>query len=353
MSSYIDFHNQHLVDTGGRRKPYHLDKTAKILSWSPCRRGRPCGGVGDRINGIIQSFLTAICTDRVFLIDGWEGLDHYLEPRHIAWPIDHVASVPPSKQVIRAMDNRKNPFLIEPSVSRQYDSDRGIEMWTNLWMNETVWARSHCWNEYVNRFEGRAGTDPYLFRTAFHALFRWTPAVLRATDQLTQWAGITGPYIAMHIRTGSGLSWKDPARHAAEEDWTQFAACARKLQAAVATILSDCSSLPIYLASDHPAVKETLLQEHDSIKTVRNLDVVHVDKSRKELLQNTNAAELIVFAEWRVLQEAVCLVQSHSKFSKTAAELGRGCVVLYDDCGDEQVEQAVTALKHQQSTVRS
>ena len=66
LEDYIAFHNHHTVAAAERS----AGKDPQFLIW---KCGYPedtgCGGVGDRIKGIISAFYTAICSRRIFLID--------------------------------------------------------------------------------------------------------------------------------------------------------------------------------------------------------------------------------------------------------------------------------------------
>lgn len=61
-------------------KEYHADQlrnhldTARFLVYS-CSEGDSCGGIGDRLRGIITCFYLAVATDRVFLIHNPSPID--------------------------------------------------------------------------------------------------------------------------------------------------------------------------------------------------------------------------------------------------------------------------------------
>ena len=58
IQDYIKFHNETKFKPG-----------AKYLIWRCRRDEQPCGGIGDRIKGIMSALYTAICTGRIILID--------------------------------------------------------------------------------------------------------------------------------------------------------------------------------------------------------------------------------------------------------------------------------------------
>ena len=85
IRNYIQFHqahvrNGHLVDTATPYMQY------ECLHTEGGRTGR-CGGLGDRLKGILMGMFFAMVDQRVYLVnwDDWSPLSDYLAPAHIDW----------------------------------------------------------------------------------------------------------------------------------------------------------------------------------------------------------------------------------------------------------------------------
>jgi hypothetical protein len=158
------------------------------------------------------------------------------------------------------------------------------------------------------------------------------------------------------------------------------------------------------VAADHPQRQEKSKSSNNSIKTLVDMDILHIDKTRVDDLQRNSVvlhhqtdkydrvvqqAYMNVWAELQILRDASCLVTSRSKFSDLAVELNshyypshrhagsgrrrrrrrnggssqsqspqqseqplppvyggfRVCAVPFDDCGNEQVARALQNYK--------
>jgi hypothetical protein len=395
MQDYVEFYHSQLevsVTTGKTS----LKPDAKYLLWT-CRlkSGRAkesCGGIGDRLNGIVQGLYMAICTNRVLLVD-WEYPDRLtaLEPALLPWIL--TVNVPPSG-IIKTIDNRKDKYLLDPSMLP--DDAQGLELWGNLWLYEPIVRQTKCLREYWKQ-HGGLDDSTLLYQTAFWTLFQWSPAIVQHATDLKRRAGLTTtstststtthvatdgtrspvrPYIALHVRTGKGASWVDPKRHAGEEDLRRFYQCARTIQQGIRDLcppLSPLASqeheqqqqqqplLDVYVASDNTATKETLQQwdaedyrqqkNNISNRTFRlapHLEVFHIDRSHADRMHDPATAALDVWAELSTLLDATCLVTSRSHFSELPTWLSPQqprCQVRFDHCSAENVTIALEALR--------
>ena len=352
MQDYVDYHNSQIplnatVDFLRTRgdNSQALTKKTKYLVWA-CRTQGDCGGVGDRLSGIIQAFYMAMCTNRVLLVL-WNvpaPLSNYLKPHRLQWNVLYPSS--PSHQVISTVDNRQNGYLLEPSNLPA--NTQVIELRNNLWLYEPIVRRSQCMKNYW-KSHGSTDDTTDLYRSAFWTLFQWTDDVLDRSLRLKESAGIRHPFIGVHIRTGKGESWEDPVRHGGDDNLRLFHQCARKVQRGI----QERCGMPkpdIYVAADHAAVKQQLhaWDTDHSIKTPSNLEIYHLDRTAPEQLHNHTAAEQDLWAEVKVLMDATCLVTSNSKFSFLATWLSPQqprCAVLFNECSNENVTRALQALK--------
>jgi len=194
------------------------------------------------------------------------------------------------------------------------------------------------------------------------------------------------PYVAVHVRTGRGTklgdtaaSWKSGNETVA---WPEFCRCVRRLQRGIRDLCdtrrrqrqngNDVSDKeqsrpppPVYLAADTPVAKRYFVEAdrrepnadfRNTIRTVVDMEVVHVDRTYSYQVGDMSQAQLNVWADIKMLADATCLVMSGtddasrtSKFSRLGKWLSprqrtRRCSVLYDDCGPAAVRKALLVL---------
>jgi hypothetical protein len=396
LTSYIEFHRSHMVVVPPRRKRRTHDDGSVLekFRWNRSHddndehhptvhmltyhcHGRSCGGLGDRLAGIVQAFYMAVCTHRLFFID-WHMLTDFVRPHSIPWHADttttttshHVLREDDNTIWIRAMDDRNNTILREPHT---LPNGTHIRLETNLWMGDHF-VTSPCWQNYIQQFHEYSSsssstpsrwTEHELYRMAFHTLFQWSPEVLQSVTQLRQRAQLlqtsttANVVVAMHIRTGlldvPSKIWTTrgnhhvplPAeRHGNPLEWMQFLQCSHKLREGLLALCdtADVSTVvDLYLATDHVSVKEYLQKEDTSIKMILDLNIHHVDQRGSH-----SDGEMAAWSEFVLLQEALCIVKSHSKYSETAAVLSAhpGCAVYFDDCTHETVMVAIDSVRN-------
>lgn len=182
------------------------------------------------------------------------------------------------------------------------------------------------------------------------------------TVQLQQQMGMTRYklYVAVHLRTGRIQHVNDFLRATNNETtWRQYYTCAKSLQqrlhAKCATVAAKTRHSttapipPIYLASDTVDAKQQFLNWDSSIKTLTDMEVFHIDKTRKNDLADSSLAELDIFADVQLLVNATCLVGTKtSSFSNLGKLLSpqhpHRCFAYYNDCGPDVVQAAVDGL---------
>jgi hypothetical protein len=396
MLTYVDFYHSQL-EVSATTGAFSLKPDAKYLLWTcrlqPDGHKPVCGGIGDRLNGIVQGLYMAICTNRVFLVD-WEYPDPLTALRPALLPWNFTSGNVPISQILHTIDNRQNQFLLDPS--KIPDQIQGVELRSNLWLNEPVVRQTQCLRDYWDE-HGGLDSSTRLYQTAFWTLFEWSPTIVQHTADLKRRSGLststttktsesTGdgslaidtpvrPYIAMHVRTGVGASWVDPARHAGEEDWRRFYQCARTIQQGIHELCPPRTAIPssrqqqpqqqqslldIYVASDNSKTKETLQQwdaedcrqQTNNISTTTfrsapHLEVFHIDRSQKERMRDPAAADLDLWGELSTLTDAICLVTSRSGFSDLPTWISPQqprCQVQFDHCSPENVTKALQAF---------
>lgn len=353
MTAYVDLHQSRIIRSDDGSLHYEPDKP--YLQWQCAHKGS-CGGLGDRLRGIVMSLYISIAMNRTFIVRDYTitNLTDYLEPSLIHWNLS-TESLPYGHDV-SSIDNYKHPYLLRPCKQQHHDSLLGITFENNLMTPREEMETNECFTEYWNRFGGRQKNDYSLFYIGFWTLFRFSKLVEDRADHLRQSAGMAkdAPYVGVHIRTGKGANWEDPIRHGSNEDIRKFGDCAAKLQTGMKERYASSSSsktttLPeIYVAADNSDAKQQLSSMNKHAKFVPDMQVLHIDRSREEEIDNVDQAYLDVWAELKILIDSTCLVMSKSGFSYVAQELSHEqprCAVMFDDCSDEAVAKALSGLK--------
>jgi hypothetical protein len=312
---------------------------------------------------IMGLYMSLLSGRRLYLIREWQSpetahpLTAYLRPNHIQW---HAKTLDAGRQpehvaTLSTVDNRQHALLLDPCGMAA--DTRDYELRNNLMTYERIFRQTDCLQHYWNG-AGPSHTDNRsLAHFGFWTLFRFTTRVEERAQLLLRQSGIVvlesvpPPfYLAVHIRTGQGQTWKDPARHDGVQNLEAFYQCTRRLQNAVQKRCTLSSRPPVYVAADTADAK-VYFQTHNandgSLKANLQMEVFHIDRSVTHKLQNVSAAYDNVWGELKVLIDATCLVMSHSKFSTLAWELSAQqprCAVYFDDCDQDRIQQAVTAF---------
>lgn len=303
--------------------------------------GAYCGGVADRVKGLIQTFYMAMCTGRQFYIH-WQtpvAVRRYFRPNLIHWNNNSKSRrAVPLVSMGKAVEQVQNPYLLNPNKS--YDVK------TNKWLGDEIVRNSFCMQNYLQKFDdGKDAND--LFRMAFWTLFQWSPQVVQSVEAIQSELNVTRPYVAIHIRTGLVPNIKD-AKRTKRQDWPLFDQCARAFQAGLREMCKG-SSIPIYLASDSPESKKKLqsLDTDASLKTLTDMEIYHIDRTIAGTLSDEGEAMLDVFSDLKLLMDSTCLVMSRSGYSRLAQWLPDQprCGAYYNDCGPERVAEELTKLE--------
>ena len=406
LQAYIRFHDAtlhgHLVRTGDdplmdTRIATTVPDEAYYLQWI-CMG--VCGGTGDRISGILLSFYMALCSHRILVLD-WKRptpLSNYFQPNFISW--DHstadLTAIPRNQtslsghsnsvgssnvfadgqqeHSIAAIDGFQNPYILDFD---KLPKERHITIRTNVWRDTQNVSQQKCLKSYFQQFhdpldeadlwDDRPDKDYY--RMAFWSLFRWSPLVMDGVRQAREQLGLSRlipdekgrpveilvPYVAVHIRTGRVKNINDLIRKESDErTWKTFYQCAKAFQSGMKRICTKSfpaeeDIVPIFLAADTSDVKEQFLEwdTDESIRTLSDMEIFHIDRGRVSDLKNREQAELDVFRDLKLLMDSTCLVFLQSKFSRMADWLPPQprCSALYDKCTEETVRQSLSHLE--------
>ena len=308
----------------------------KYLIYS-CTWLQGCGGTGDRLHGIIQSFLLSLLLKRRFMINM------------------------PSPVSLSTIFTPANPHFVDwraystPIAALHFDYiDRCAQLESDLVSGKLEvggYAASH---EYItisaNHYLPHLILDldsfpipelrgiPFLFGKIFKLLFRPTPWLESGARRIISSAN--GPLLGIHFRAGSaaGQTWIDPPRHELSE-LHKFFACAVYLEQDLK--LGDNTRWLLSSDVDSSILKRYIETIPDSIRFSSKIiyiasKITHIDRSRDLYAEIIEGGFITSWASWWLLsQNMEALVLSRSGFGDTAAmagELPASRVAFYDQC---------------------
>jgi hypothetical protein len=229
------------------------------------------GGLADRIKGLITSFLIAVATDRIFIVD-WKrpfALEPVLQPNRWDWRpttwLDRMG-VPDAILLLH---------MIGRSVELEAHAAAGIEEHLLRRVRVVYLNLNGFSGELVSRlFPGSSASA--VFKHAFETLFAFhsPPQFARLWAVLDKIKQAREPLVGVHLRTGQGNGWEDP-RFA---DWRQYEHTLRVAFAQAAKL--GHVKPAYYFASDSARAKEAV-RTTDWGRTVLCSDfpVAHMDRS--------------------------------------------------------------------------
>ena len=295
LSDYLDFHSDHSAD-------------APVLQWTCVGGG--CGGLGDRMLGIVQTFLIAVSNRRVFVVD-----DAQQTPVLVADRWRKRGLIPDPLQVI--IDDRSNPFWKDPTLDA---TQPFLALKTNLWTGEQFWS-SPCWQRLMG--SATESDQDAVLRMVLHHLFDWPAATVASGQQWLASSSTPRPFIGVHIRTGR----LDASTHLFHPQVPAMLDCARHL-----TTQCNSAKTPhhsIYVATDDAKLRSELATTAQDITTMESLQVEHSFSST-----TTSASDPALVELWLLSTQSACVVTTpQSKFSYVAG-LWAGCRVEVTSSGD-------------------
>mmetsp|Transcript_40768 Transcript_40768/g.89103 ORF Transcript_40768/g.89103 Transcript_40768/m.89103 type:complete len:468 (-) Transcript_40768:180-1583(-) len=328
-----------------------------------CTAETNCGGIGDRILGIVHLFYVALLSGRVLLLNYTKPfpLKGFLDENLLQWSFQGTGRDSSLSDAI-SIDSRGDlfnlfPFLSEPSELQAHYGHYGtVAIRLNGYNFEALW-QSKAMKRHLASFgitiNPTSSAPEQLIRWAFHTLFRKSTAVELRMRQLRAEMGLRDerhrrePYVGIHVRLGDqGQGWSPAGRHSLG-DLDAFLKCGRRMQQ---VILSDGGERPghrpiMFVASDSEKPKTLLAKQDDTIRSA-NVVIYHVDLSNNETEARSRSGTLSAWAEMFILSESNCIVASESGFSYVARmlsvsdqSLGPRCYARFNNCSSDQVSK--------------
>ena len=388
---YVIYHREHTTQVlGARSREFpvptvascwlseYIDRHEQVIQALPkqasserflifvCDGG--CGGIGDRLSGLISSFYLAVATDRIFLVEHTSPapLQDTLEPHAIRWNV--TSRLPNGLTTVElfAMDspNPRESYLKISAAAQSEVSVLRIRI-NRYFVAMILWHSKHDTDSIHTNLLGKLSAEyntacglehkftkspKHTFALGFDVLFTFSNAVRHRAFLMYDELGIssTQPYISVHARIGGGaadangdIGWVDPKRHSLQ-DADKFFDCAASKEAVE---LNDTSQIlterHIVLFSDNRQLKESEILRRKNIGTVTSTKLFHVDRSTSAHNAEMVAGNLDTYAELYVLSRSRCIVGSHSTFSGVAVSAQyppMPCFSFFDDCDTTDVD---------------
>lgn len=309
-----------------------------------------CAGIGGRLKTMIKSLYASICSHRVLLIDSPSPfpLEHYLEPNLLQWNTT-FQETNFSHHVFRRGEQLSLPSTV---LGIQLEELKGPDMMDI----QDVFNSDVCQSFFRrNGVSTVLRDEEALYRWGFHTLFRFSKKVSDRTAVLKKEAGLTGPYVGVHIRTNKGENWNDPKREF--EGLDAYLRCFHYFH--------DIHGLKYgYIAADNTQIKIKLQEKDRHLSFATGLQIFHIDKSissdlgskmeapdslvkwyhkHRGKISNKTVAEqgmLDLFAELLVVVDAECVIMSKSGLSYAMHYIPKAprCGVFISNCSKESVQ---------------
>ena len=327
ISEYVDFHNKSLETALSLTNGTQTDTNRYLIfTCRPVGKGS-CTGTGNRHRGIMPTFLVAVLTRRIFLIDiqNPQPLDQILLPNLVRWN-----AVPPHLSQLEDRELVKARYIEPPMLDNAtyFNTTKQVteiiattpkSLW-DLWESDEM--KAHLQSLGIERPSPKPAD---LYRWIFFTLYRPSSGLTQTlTDQQRQ-LNMTAnqTFVSIHVRTGGGGAWRgygDENRYNTS-CLASFLTPAQRYQES----MPGGEHVPIVVVADDPVAKEVLQKEDPSSVRFVNNQIQHTALSRRTSLQSM----LNVWADIIMLAQSKCMVRSHSSFSQLAARLSpQRCVTI-------------------------
>ena len=301
-------------------------RQGKALIW---KCGDICGGFGDRLRGIISTFLLAVLTDRAFLID-------HSRPANLADFFDFHPSLGSSWKF-------QQSFIDGMDVTSEFNIDQyksGKYRYRTENFHDSIKSRVHImqtnipvqsyllWNPHLEENIRRYGLDKinYIDLTGclMSAVLSPHGEILTAFQRARRY--LDNYYvIGLQIRTGGDNTevWKDDER-VKRSEIGYFWDCAQLLE----NKRQDSRPVKWFITTDSEKVRQSALEKFgDKVYQVEG-DIVHIDKFESAAARRGMHKTLMDFL---ILSSADRMVISRSNFAEVAALRRFHRAIVYPD----------------------
>ena len=356
LLDYVDYHNR-------ERKRLEQREEVKALVYI-CHYN--CGGLGDRVSGIVSAFYAAVAMRRLFIIDSsypvplnltlrptdslnWD-IKKFLPADTLKWNIMHIFRRRKAVTINGSNSHNQQARVLnslfaahKSGVSVIFFRINRLHVGMNLWKHSSATTRNSNMPEghlarlrdvWCCKLRPCAELRPStLMKVAFNTLFTFSPQVLDRAfimfndlGLVSQEHGAMKNFVAIHARIGGQTknlnSWYDPKRHSLD-DMPEFLKCAHTLIANYSELrASDRINSPnIVVFSDSAEFRKRIVELDTTVKHTENTTIMHVDRSVIADRKTLESGVVDTYAELYVLSRATCIVGSKSTFSGVASSI--------------------------------
>jgi hypothetical protein len=304
-----------------------LKVTKKQLIYS-CVSMQGCGGNGDRLNGIVTSFLLSLLFKREFKIHSdfplpFSWIFEPSDPDTLDWRV-HITSLIPDH--LEYTDDRlKFSNDLRDGILEQYysgispDGPEAVTIAINHLSIETILSLPSFLLPELRNVRN-------VFNEIFKFLFQPTKYLVNHVKRVSQSAKLTRPFIGIHFRSGAGMgqNWTDPQRHTVG-DLKIFMNCVQQLHAEEYFGGDD----PLWLISSDVHAKQLSLVFEQIPEVIRtenfrffDVTISHIDRTNDVVDQVIHSGFVNAWASWWIMaNHSSALVLSRSGFGETAARI--------------------------------
>ena len=243
-------------------------KNSKFLIYS-CRKD--CGGLAERMLGIVSTFYVALLTNRIFLIDSTVPveLDTVLEPNRIDWRFknyeNHIRLMDYSQEDMRNLNEEKQSTLLESDFSLKFTSQVQY-----LKMNQRLFTLMHQ-NHHFSKRREELGLERmstfHIFGCLYQYLFKPSPKVDTFIRDFYNFAFLNSidqriPVIGLYI---------DPETVETSQELDKFWNCAERL-------LNKYPQSRLLLVGDNTSLKESVEKKFNRRAMIFDIPIDNIDK---------------------------------------------------------------------------
>ncbi|GAA5857700.1 hypothetical protein JCM8547_004335 [Rhodosporidiobolus lusitaniae] len=273
-----EYKRMHDEMMSGEREPWLLEFV--------CHKDGVCGGIADRMLGMVSTFLYAILSGRAFSLR-WEQpapVDLIFDSPYIDWSRSFTPSSPnllpyTNKTVIASHDSLQQhdwpDFLLDnffPSFPSAYGAGKE-PYWVSLDINRGVVFRSFYYDAVKPRLEelGLQMSTAYSCLTSF--LLRPKPAILKFITQYTSFFSLPENYVVgLQIRTGDSSMLNGGFDTSNVTDYDNYFTCASQLARRYA---HPSQRIIYFLLTDSKALQADALRAYPDRVIVTGLEASH------------------------------------------------------------------------------
>ena len=316
----------------------------RVLAWH-CRSDHPCGGIGDRLRGVLTTFALAIFSRRRFVMY-WEAPSEnlYLRPNMINW--DDKQTIDEIK-LSKKNDTNVQKFIVRIIAPNYFSVAQRLKSWqshlsiirgdtpivalaTNIEVDSLLSNYTTTGQKWIREGLNQAGLANLskrdlidLLGIVFRYLFVLEPSLINEVKNAMTVLGIDGiPYVGLHIRTGfhGSHTVRDDPNIKYIKDRTKWM---KILQCAVDRANKYIGNNSyIFLATDSPLVRDLAMSKFGL--RFRSLDIggFHVDKMNKQSHVITNEEDkgiVSMLVDVILLARSYILVRWSSSYAHIAA----------------------------------